>query len=76
MALLLNILAADEKYPVLNRENLMRTIQMQLSDKEKTYSQIFAAFWKYRLNFEHFEEKYDPHSFCISEMTDSETVVR
>ena len=54
----------------------MRTIQMQLSEKEKTYSQFFAAFWKYRLNFEHFEEKYDPHSFCISEITDSETVVR
>ena len=49
---------------------------MELSEKEKTYSQFFAAFWKYRLNFEHFQKKYDPHNFCICEITDSETVVR
>ena len=55
--LLVNILAADEKYPVLNRENLTIPIQMQLSQKQKIFSQFFAAFLEARLNFEHYEKK-------------------
>ena len=31
---------------------------------------------KFRSNFEHFDEKDDPHRFCIFEITDSENVVR
>ena len=53
--------ATDEKYPLLNRENLTIPIQMQLSQKKKTFSQFFASFLKSRLNFEYFENKYDPH---------------
>ena len=49
---------------------LMPSIQMQLSKKQKTFSQLFSAFLKIRLNFEHFEKKEDPHSLCISETTD------
>ena len=48
---------------------------MQLSQKQKTFSQFFAAFLKSTLNFEHFEKKDDPQRFCISEITDSESVV-
>ena len=73
---LVDTLAANEKYPVLNRDNLTISIQMQLSQKQKTFSQFFAAFLKSTLNFEHFEKKDDPHRFCISEITDSESVVR
>ena len=76
LGLLVNTLAADEKYPVLNRDNLTIPIQMQLSQKQKTFSQIFPAFLEFRSNFEYFEKKYDPHSFCISEITDSENVVK
>ena len=49
---------------------------MQLSQKQRTFSQYFAAFLKSRLNFEYFEKKYDPHRFCISKITASEKVVR
>ena len=76
LGLLVNTLAADEKYPVLNRDNLTIPIQMQLSQKQKTFSQIFPAFLEFRSNFQYFEKKYDPHSFCISEITDSENVVK
>ena len=69
-------MAADEKYPVLNRDNLTISVQMQLSQKQKTFSEFLAAFLKSRLNFEYFEKKGDPHRFCISEITDSENVVR
>ena len=46
LGLLVNTLAADEKYPVLNRDNLMIPIQMQLSQKQKTFSQFLAPFLK------------------------------
>ena len=54
-------LAADEKYPVLNRDNLTTAIQIQLSHKQKNFSQFFAALLKFSLNFHHFEKKHDPH---------------
>ena len=76
LGLLVNTLAADEKYPVLNSNNLTLPIRMELSEKEKKFSQFFATFLKSRLSFEHFQKKDDPHSFCISEITDSENVVR
>ena len=50
-------------------------INIQLSEKEKT-SQFLVVFLKSRLNFEDFEKKDYSHSFCVSEITDSEKVVR
>ena len=76
LALLLNTLAEDEKYPVLNTDNLTIPIQMQSSDKEKKFSQFFAGFFKSIWNLECFDSKDDPHTFCISDTTDSENVVR
>ena len=76
LAPIINTLAADEKYPVLNRDNLMIPIQIQLSEKQKTFTQFLAAFLKSRISFEHFEKKDYPHSFCISEITNSGNVVR
>ena len=81
LGLLVNTLGGDEKYPVLNRDNLRIPIKMkipiniQLSEKEKT-SQFLVVFLKSRLNFEDFEKKDYSHSFCVSEITDSEKVVR
>ena len=57
LGLLVNTLATDEKYPVLNRDNLTIPIQMQLSEKQKCFSQFFAAFFKFTLNFQHLEKK-------------------
>ena len=73
--MLVNTLAADGKYPVLNRDNLTIPIQMQLSQKQKTFPQFFAAFFKSGGNFESLEKKDDPFSFFISEIMDSENVV-
>ena len=75
LGLLVNTLAANEKYPVLNRDNLTIPIQMQLSQKQKTFSEFFAAFLKSYWNFERFEKKNDLHSFCIFKVTDSENLV-
>ena len=58
--LLFNTLAADEKYPVLNRDNLTLPIQMQLFQKQETFSKFFAACLKYRLIFLTFWNKRWP----------------
>ena len=42
--LLVNTLLPDEKYPVLNRDNLAIAIHMQLSQKYKTFCQFFTHF--------------------------------
>ena len=60
LGLLVNTLADDEKYPVLNRDNLTIPIQMQLCLKQKDISQLFAAFLKSRLKFEYFEKQKRP----------------
>ena len=70
------ILAAKDKYPVVNRVNLTKPVEMQLSLKQKSFSEVFSSFMKSSLNSEHFEEKDKPHRFCISEFTDSEIIVR
>ena len=75
MGLLVNTLAVDEKYPVLNRDNLTIPIQMQLSQKQKTFPQFFLAFFKYGGNFERLEKKDESYRFLISEIPDSENVV-
>ena len=76
MGLVVKTLAADEKYLVLHNDNLTIPIQMQLSEKQKTFSQFSAAFLKCISNFERFDKKDDPHGLCISEITDFENVVR
>ena len=48
----------------------MQKIQMLLSQKQKIFSEFFSAFFESALNFE-FSKKDDPHSLCISEITDN-----
>ena len=65
-------MSADGKYSLFKRDNLMQPIQMQLSQKQKTFSEFFCAFLKSTLNFEHSQKKDDSHSWGISKITDSE----
>ena len=67
-----NKLTADDKYSLLNRDNLTQPIGTQLFQKEKASSEFFLAFSKSTLNFEHFEKNDDNHSGFISEITHSE----
>ena len=76
LGLLFNTLRLDKMYPVLNRDNLTIPIQMQLSQKHKTFAQTLDQFLKFILNFKYFETKYDPHRFCISAIRDFENVFR
>ena len=76
LGLLVNTFATDKKYPVLNTDNSTIPIQMILSEKQRSCSQIFAALLKSISKFEPSEKKDDPHGVCIFEVTDSENVVR
>ena len=57
-----NTLTADDKYSLLNKENLTQQIRTQLSQKQKAFSKFFLTFSKFTLNFENFQKKDDPHS--------------
>ena len=56
-----NTLTADDKYSLLNRDNLTQPIRAELSKKQTAFSQLLLAFWKSTLIFEHFQKKDDPH---------------
>ena len=57
LGLFINTFTVDEKYCLCNRENLQKPIQMQVSKKQETFSQFFAAIQKFLLNLQHFEKK-------------------
>ena len=56
-----NTLTVDDKHYLLNRDNLAQLIQMQLSQKQKSFPAFFFAFLKYILNLKHLPTKGDPH---------------
>ena len=73
LGLLVNTLATDEKYPVVNRDNLTIPIQMQLSQKQKTFSQFLCAFLKSLLNFKYFEKKMTARDFVFPKLLTPKT---
>ena len=72
----INTFTVDDKYSVLNRDKLLQLIQMQLSGKEKAFSQCFYSVLKSRLNFEHFEKKMITIADVFPELQTSKKVVR
>ena len=72
LRLFVNTLTTDDKYSLLNRNNLTQRIQILLYQKERPFSQFLSSFVKSTFNFEHFKKKDDPHSRCISVLTVSE----
>ena len=61
-------MAAHDKYPVLNRDNLTILIQMLLSNKRETFSEFFTAFLKSTLNFESFVKKMTLRAFVFPKL--------
>ena len=57
-----NTLGADGKYCLLDRDNLVQRIWRQLSQKQKTFSQLFSLLLKSSSNFKHSQKKDDTHS--------------
>ena len=57
-----NTFTDDDKLYRLNRDNLGELIQMELSQKQKHFSQFSFAFLKSLLNYQHLPKKGEPHS--------------
>ena len=68
LGLFVNTLATDEKSPVLTRDKLTIPIQMQWSQKQKTFPQFSAAFLKFKLNFKYFEKKVSRMVFVFPKL--------
>ena len=62
LRLFVNTFTAYDKYSVLNREYLKHPIDIELCQKQKTFSEIFSAFFKSKLNFENIRKIDDIHS--------------
>ena len=60
------------RIPLIVKTSERKKFQMDLSQKKKYFSQFISPFFESALNFEHFQKKDDPHSLCISEITDHE----
>ena len=57
-----NTLIVDGTHPVQDCHNLHLPIQMQLSEKRKTFYVFSVPFLKSTSNFKHFRKKDDCHS--------------
>ena len=57
LRLFVNTLTLDDKHYLLKRDNLTQPIQIQLSQKQKIFSEFFFAFLKSILNFKHLPKK-------------------
>ena len=54
----------------------MQTIQMHLSQKQKVFSQFFAAFFEFSLNFEHFKKKMTLIGYVFPKLPTTKDVLR
>ena len=58
LGLFVNTLTDDDKYSLLYRDNLTQQIQILLSPKPRTFSQLSSEILKPTLNFEHLKKRY------------------
>ena len=54
----------------------MQTIQMDLSQKQKFFSQFFAAFFESALNLEHFEKNMTLIAYVFPKLPTTKDVLR
>ena len=54
----------------------MQTIQMHLPQKQKILSEFFSAFFKFALNFEHFEKKMTLIAYVFPKLPTTKNVLR
>ena len=65
-------MTVDDKKYLLNRNSLTESIQMILSEKQKTFSETSFVFLNSLLNLKNFPKKDDPHRWSIAGNTGSE----
>ena len=76
LGLFVNTLSEDDKYCLLYKDNLLQPIQIQLSQKQKTFSQFFSPFLKSTLNFAHFQTKRNLRADIFPKLPFPKIVIR
>ena len=71
-----NTFTADDKYSLIRRENWMQTFQMNLSQKQKVFSEFFSAFFESALTFEHFQKKMTLIASVFPKLPTTKNVLR
>ena len=69
-------LTAVDKYSLISRDNWMQTIQINLSQKQKNFSQFFSAFFESELNFQHFQKKMTLIGYVFPKLPTTKHVLR
>ena len=69
-------LTVGHKYFFVNRDKLTQPIQIQLSQKQKRFSEFFNALSKSMLNFEHFLKKMTLIAVVFPKLQTPKNVVR
>ena len=54
----------------------MQTSQLHLSQKQNIFSQLFAAFFEFALNFEHFQKKMTLIAYLFPKLPTTKDVFR
>ena len=72
LRLFVNRLTVDDKKYLLNRNSLTESIQMILSEKQKTFSETSFVFLNSLLNLKNFPKNDDLHRLSIAGNTGSE----
>ena len=76
LRLLFNTLTVNDKYYLLNRDNLRQPIQMLLSEQQNTFSQFSFVSLKSILNFKHLPKKVTLISDVFLEITVPKIMVK
>ena len=72
----LNTLTTGDNYSLVRRDNWRQTIQMHFSQKQKIFSQFFAAFLEFGLNFEHFQKNMTLIAYVFPKLPTTKDVLR
>ena len=76
IGLFVNTLSEDDRYCLLYKDNLLQPIQILLSQKQKSFSQLGSAFLKSTLNFEHFKKKINLIADVFRKLPSPKKVIR
>ena len=75
LRLFVNTLTDDDKYCLLYRDNLTQSIQILLSQKQNTFSEFFSTFFKFTLNFEHFQNNMTLIAHVVRKLPSPKNVI-
>ena len=74
--LIVHTLIANDKYPVQDWKKLPQAIQMQLSEKRKTFAQFFVPFLHYQSNFKHLKKRMIVRAHVFPKLQTVKVLVR